>query len=330
MGKKAFWTVSKAASFRLLRPSRWSNRAPGFALAFIASVMASCTPAAHGLVPLPTSSPTPIAVPTSAPQTVVTQTTVSVPAASAGATPEPVALPTVAGYAPAMALPLPQTATNAQLTTGVSNVALSSVPPLSVARFIQAVHRDTLPTDAAVLLYIEVYSSATIVLPSAPGFAITIPSADVFPNANYYLALYDPTRPSLGWQYAFEGPATLSGTTVTFASNPSPFTLSAGLNYYFALFVIPQNLAQPTPAPSTSPTSVPTQSPPPVTTLPTPTPTPTPTLTATPTPTATATPTRTPTPTPTPTRTPTPTPTPTPTATPPASGVVVIEETTKP
>ena len=211
MGKNAaFWTVS---------------RAPGIALALIALLMASCGGSSRGLVPLPTSSPTPIVAPSSAGQTGATQVTVSLPTASAGATPVPVPLPTVAGYAPTMSLPLPQTATNTQFTTVVSNAAFSSSPPLSLARFVQAVRRDALPADAATLLYIQIYSSATIVMPSAPGFTIAIPSADVLPNANYYLALYDPTRPSLGWQYGFEGPGNLNATNVTFASNPSPFTL---------------------------------------------------------------------------------------------------------
>jgi hypothetical protein len=260
--------------FTFLRSFRRSNKAVGVAAAFIALLTASCSPSGGSVgAALPGSIATPIAAPTSAAQTVATEVTVSLPAASAGATPEPVPLPAVAGYAPTMSLPLPQTAANTQLTTVVSNVAFSSSPPLSLARFVQVVRRAALPTDAAVLLYIQIYSSATIALPSAPGFTITIPSVDVFPNANYYLALYDPTRPSLGWQYGFEGPGNLSGTTVTFASNPSPFTFEAALSYYFALFVIPQNSAQPTPAPSTSPTSVPTQSPPPVTTSPTPTPT---------------------------------------------------------
>ena len=107
---------------------------------------------------------------------------------------------------------------------------LPSSPPLSFARFVQVVRRAALPTDAAVLLYIQIYCDETIALPSAPGLAITIPSVDVFPNANYYLALYNPTRPSLGWQYGFEGPGNLSGTTVTFASNPSPFTFEAALS----------------------------------------------------------------------------------------------------
>jgi hypothetical protein len=261
--------------------------------------------------PAPFVAPTPIVVPSTTPAAVVQQIPVTLPAATAGATPQPVPLPAVAGYTPTMLLPLPQAATNSQLTVDVSNVAFSSSPPLSLTRFVQSVRRAALPTDAAVLLYLQIYSSATIVLPTAPGFGIVIPSADVFSGGNYYLALYDPTRPSLGWQYDFEGPGILSGTTLTFATNTNPFTLEAGLIYYFALFVIPQNSGQPTPAPSTAPTSVPTQSPPPVTTTPTPTPTPTPS------------PSPTPSPTPTPTPTPSPTPSPTPTS---ASGTVIIDD----
>jgi hypothetical protein len=220
----------------------------------------------------PTSTPTPIAIPSSSPVTVVQQTTVALPAATAGATPLPVALPTAAGFAPTMVLPLPQTATNAQLTALVSNAAPTSLPPLSLKRFTQTVrHTVALPTGAAVLLYTEIYSTATLTLPTAPGFTFAIPAADVFTGANYYLALYDPTRPSLGWQYDFEGPATVTNSTLTFAANPSPFTLTGSIAYYFALYVIPQGNSQPTPAPSVSPTSVPTQVPP--TPVPTATPT---------------------------------------------------------
>lgn len=233
------------------------------------ATLASCTPAAH-TIPVPLT--TPIVLPPANPETIVQLIYVALPAASAGATPVPVALPTAAGFAPTMFLPLPQTATNTLLTVGVSNVAFSFLPPLSLKRFV--VHRAALPTDAAVLLYLVIYSNTTLVLPDAPAFTIVIPSANVFPDANYYLAFYDPSRPSLGWQYGFEGPGTVSGTTVTFASNLSPFMFHEEVSYYFALFVIPQNSAQPTPAPSTAPTSVPTQTPPPVTTSPTPSPTP--------------------------------------------------------
>jgi hypothetical protein len=205
--------------------------------------------------------------------TVVAQQSVVLPAATAGATPVAVALPTAAGFAPTMLLPLPQTATTTQLTILVSNVTPSSAPPFSLERFVQAVrHTAALPAGASQLLSIEVYSPATLALPTALGFTLVIPSADDFTGANYYLALYEPTRPSLGWQYGFEGPATVTDSTLTFAPNPAPFTLAGSLTYYFALYVIPQGNSQPTPAPSISPTSVPTQAPP--TAPPTPTSTP--------------------------------------------------------
>ncbi len=233
------------------------------------ATMASCTPAAH-TIPAPLT--TPIVLPAASPATVIQLIYVALPAATAGATPVPVALPTAAGFAPVMTLPLPQTATNTLLAVGVSNVAFSFLPPLSLERFV--VRRAALPANAAVLLYLVIYSNTTLVLPAAPAFTIAIPSANVFPNTNYYLACYDPSRPNLGWQYGFEGPGSVSGTTVTFASNANPFTFHEEVSYYFALFVIPQNSVQPTPAPPVAPTSVPTQSPPPVTTSPTPAPTP--------------------------------------------------------
>jgi hypothetical protein len=248
----------------------------------------NCGPGGNTTIPVgsqATPPPTPIPIPSTSPVTVVQQQSVVLPAAIAGVTSTPVAvaLPTAAGFAPTMLLPLPQTATNAQLTALVSNVAPSSAPPLSLARFVQALRRTAaLPTGAAVLLYTGIYSTATLTLPIAPGFTFTIPAADVFANANYFLALYDPTRPSLGWQYGFEGPATVTGTALAFAPNPAPFTLAGSVTYYFALYVIPQASVQPTPAPSVSPTSVPTQAPPTPspTSSPSPTPSPSPSSTS--------------------------------------------------
>ncbi len=165
-------------------------------------------------------------------------------------------------------LSAPQTATDAQLTLGASNVAFASAPPLWLARFL--VRRTALPTNAAALLYLGIYSDTTISLPAAPAFTILVPATSVFADANYYLALYDPTRSSAGWLYGFEGPAVVTGTTVTFASNPCPFTFAEKQpSYYFALFVLPQNSVQPTPQPS-EPACQPMQSPPPVTPSPTP------------------------------------------------------------
>jgi hypothetical protein len=220
---------------------------------------------------------------------VVQQTAIVLPAATAGATPVPVALPTAAGIAPALLLPLPQTATSAQLIVLVSNVLPSSAPPFAFERFAAAARSAAaLPSGAAVLLYSEIYLTATVSLPTAPGFTFTVPSTDLVAGANYYLSLYDPTRPSLGWQHRFEGAATIAGTTLVFAPNPAAFTFAGNLGYYFALIVLPQRAPQPTSAPVIGPVSIPTQ-PPPAT--PTPSPSPSSVQTAAPTPTPTQTPT---------------------------------------
>lgn len=231
----------------------------------MAGALAACGGGGGSTTPVvvPTASPTPIAVASSVPATVTQQQTVTLAAASAGATPMPVPLPSVAGFATTVNVPLPTTATAVQLSATVSNVAPASLPPLSLQRFAQSVrHTTALPAGSSTLLFMQLYSSGALALPSAPGFTFVLPAADIFASADYYLALYDPTRPSLGWQYAFEGPAAPSGTSLTFAPPTGQFTFAGGVSYYFALFVIPQQATQPTPAPSVSPTAIATQPPP--------------------------------------------------------------------
>jgi hypothetical protein len=222
-----------------------------------------------------TPAPTAISTPSTSPDTNVQQTTVILPATTAGATPVAVTLPEAAGFATTMLFPLPLTATNAQVTEGVSNAGFLSMPALGLVRLEEAGrHVAALPRDAVALLYIEIYSTVTIALPTAPSFIVVLPAAYIFAGANYYIALYDPTRPSLGWQYDFEGPATVTNTTLTFAANPAPFTFTGRIIYFFTLYAIPKGSVQPTPAPSTSPTSIPTQAPPTATPTTTPSPSP--------------------------------------------------------
>jgi hypothetical protein len=234
-----------------MNPSLHRGRVAFAAIAVVA--IAACSGTAAPPPPKATPAPTPVAVPTSSPVTVVQPQAVVVPAATVGATPEPVALPSAAGFAPTMLLPLPASAVTAQLTVLVSNVAPSAAPPFAVARTTQALRNaEALPAGGALLLYTELFVTATLALPTAPGFVIAIPSGDVLPRANYYLALYDPTRPRLAWQYGFEGPAAIAQSTLTFAANPAPLTLGAHLTYAIALYAIPQAGAQPTPAPGGS------------------------------------------------------------------------------
>jgi hypothetical protein len=249
----------------------------------------------------------------SAPATSPTQAPSSIPTAVPIATSAPFAVQSVVTpIAAATAVPLPAdgnysgaitfgavTSTIAPGTTisiTLTNITPSTpnAPTLSdVLR--QLAGRRSIASSGAidVLEYIDVLCSNSVTYATTPGFSLTVPAAEIA-TASYYLAIYDPTRPSLGWQLGFEGPATITGSTLTFTGASTPFTFAADTNYYFAAYAISTAAATPTPAPFIAPiipTAAPSATPTPVLT---PTPTPTPTIAPT------ATPTTAPTPTPTP------------------------------
>jgi len=82
---------------------------------------------------------------------------------------------------------------------------------------------------------------------------------------SYWLALYDPLRVAAGWQHGWEGPATVTATTVhgqpatqfAFASNGQPITFAANQTYWLALEAVAPGTASPTPVPSSVPTNAP-------------------------------------------------------------------------
>ncbi len=97
------------------------------------------------------------------------------------------------------------------------------------------------------------FSPNPIALEGPPAFTLTIPSGDVLPSADYWIAAYDPTQSSLGWQMAFEGPEAGSAT-LTF-NGGGLFDFAQGSTYWFALYVASSAGATPTPAPTTAPVS---------------------------------------------------------------------------
>jgi len=215
------------------------------------------SPAIVGIVP----SPTPPAIPVTASTTSFQSIALSAPAS--GGTQIPVAVPTVAGYAGSIGLPVPANLpANANLAETVSNTPIdaSTVPTLqSALRAVQST-RSTASTSLAGLLFFKLASSATLTFPNLPAITLTVPATSILAGTSYYLAAFDPLRTSLSWQKGWEGPATISGTTLTFASpNPAvPFTLSAQVPLYLALYAVNASVTAPTPAPSVSPAATPT------------------------------------------------------------------------
>jgi beta-glucanase (GH16 family) len=193
--------------------------------------------------------------------------TIPTPAPSGQPTvaPVPVPLPTGAGVVPVLNMPPAQASGTEQLAATLQNTAPTGIPALNLKRAAGAVRHVAAADSAVSLFFLELYWGSPITFVSQPSFVFTVPSAQIVPGAGYYLALYDPSRPSLGWQYDWEGPAAVSGTTLTFSGNSSPFAFVPDAGYWFAVLAIPNAATAPTPAPSIAPTAVPTQSPPPVT-----------------------------------------------------------------
>lgn len=123
------------------------------------------------------------------------------------------------------------------------------------------------PQDVAagqILVYLGLNFDATV--PSAPiTMTMQIPSAAYVSGAKYYLAFWDPQRPTLGWQHGFAGPGRIStsGGTPALTFTATPPVLNRYEQYWLAIYMIPASASAPTPAPSVSPSLTP--SPPPQT-----------------------------------------------------------------
>jgi hypothetical protein len=194
---------------------------------------------------------------------------------SSAATTAPI--PSAGGYTGTLSLPSSNASGTVAIALTTTTVAPSGVAPMAAAR--DSVRPATLPTGANVLMYETIASPATIVFSATPQLAVTLPAQISTSGVQFYIAAYDPAQRA--WQEPAAGPAIVSGQTITFASEPVPFTLQANVTYVLALYSVPS--ATPTPSPTPTPTAKPTATP-------TVTPSPTPTATPTPTPTPTATP----------------------------------------
>jgi hypothetical protein len=222
--------------------------------------------------PLPT--PTPVVVPTAAPFTSSTsQPLPAITPAPPGQTPQPIplAVGSAGGFSATLTIDVDDASAIAPGTTLASTLTNQAVAPgpLAVRRQPKAIHPD-------ILLAVAHTFSNDLTAAKQPSHSYVLPANEIVAGSNYWLAFYDPTQPQLGWQLGYEGPATVSRTTLSFTGSPGSFTFHGGQTYYYAVYALSIAAATPSPAPTPSPTPHPT---------PTPTGHPTPTPTASPTPT---------------------------------------------
>ena len=249
------------------------------------------TSATASPTPTPTPTPTPIPLPSQTPY--VVQAVATLPPATpvpAGQTPAPVpvALPTGGPVSGSMDIATSGSAISpgTQIATQLTNTAPAGLPGLTT---LVRTHYSSGSAQGgaaiSVIAYLNVLFNEDVLLSQAPSFKFSLSSSYVFPGASYYLAMYNPNLPALGWQLGFEGPGTVTGSTVTFTGGSSSIYFQAWTSYYLGLYAVPASAATPTPAPSATPTMAPTVAPSALPTgMPTPTPTPSPAPNPTPTP----------------------------------------------
>jgi hypothetical protein len=192
-----------------------------------------------------------------------------------------VAIPTAAPGAATVTVPLPSDASgasgNASLPSNgnippdatvaatYSSSGDSTLPALSVGRSVNSrAVRDDAKKD--VIAYLRLQFSADVSLPQAPAFSFVVPRTLPTAGVTYWLAFHDPLRTAAGWQLGFEGPATVTATTVrgggvgtqlAFASNGNPLAFTANEVYYFVVYAVSATAASPTPVPSSVPSNPP-------------------------------------------------------------------------
>ena len=249
-------------------------------------------------------------------------------------------LPSSHGFGGSVTFPASSPQQQVNLTETLQNFApQDGTPALTKDRVPQGVRQALAQVPHQTIVYLKLVTDGLVTIGNSPTFTFTVPADVITPNTSFYVAYFDKTGID-DWILAWEGPASVSGTTLTFATNNlGPFPIQPNTSYWFALVAVttgtvtPSPSPSPTPPPGATPTPVPTASPsptPPPGTTPTPvptaspsptpppgtTPTPVPTVSPSPTPPPGATPSPTPPPGVTPTPVPTATPSPVPTATP--------------
>jgi hypothetical protein len=187
-----------------------------------------------------------------------------------GGAPVSAALPSSHGVSGALTLPAPTSTTTATLTETIQNFpppAEDGVPALSSRRVPAGTRQSVAQLPHSTILYIRLIADQVIRLPNSPTFSLTLPSNLLVPGASYYVASYNDAQQPNDWNLSWEGPGTVSGSTIAFTTNGlGAFTFAAGVKYWFAL--VATGVPIPTPTPTPTPTATPTPTPGPFGALP--------------------------------------------------------------
>ncbi len=222
-------------------------------IAILAAIVAACGPGNNGPV-AGVLSPT-----NNGPSQTLPSFTASGAVPLASNVGVPIALPTGGGVGGTLTIPAGSTVPAGTVLSGtLSNAPPSGAPALSsIARSTASALRGTQGETSAVfgLLYgsvsvtnpITVASGATWTFTFPAGFVAGIPS-----SLTVYIAMYDPTRPTLGWLDRVVNCTTSASANTISCTSTGAANIPANTTYLFALYAVASSAATPTPAPSVS------------------------------------------------------------------------------
>lgn len=184
-------------------------------------------------------------------------TTMPIPADTSA--PMAIALSAIAGVTSDLTLPITYADPGTTLAITEGTMPPSNGPVLQNAvRYGQDASN---PLGVTGLVYIGLVPSGEIDL-GPLGLTISLPSSlSIDPGDQFYLALYDGSAPSAGYQADWAGPVSADNGTVTFGSDSGvpPFTLHQLIQYIFALYRVAHgHTPPPKPTPPPTPTPHPT------------------------------------------------------------------------
>lgn len=151
------------------------------------------------------------------------------------ASPATYPLPPVGAFRGTMTVPGLTAPAGAALTIVDSLKAPSGAPIFQ--------NRSRIPQSGSlsVLFFIQMTASVTVTLPSLPQLSIVVPTSFITPGAQFFYAISDPTATNVALQFRTEGPASVSGSTLTFTASSNPLQLTAGLQYIIAVYSVTQS-----------------------------------------------------------------------------------------
>jgi streptogramin lyase len=152
-------------------------------------------------------------------------------------------LPPIGGFTGSLALPAAIVPANTRLELTSSLQAPTGSPLLQGAE-----RRPQATGTLNVYFYTTIRLSSTVTFPTLPAFSVTLP-ATVKPIGLWFFYAISNPSPGNGAKVQFrtEGPATVSGQSVSFAPSSNRLTLQAGQPYTIAFYAISAIAATPAP-----------------------------------------------------------------------------------